>query len=126
MRARFPLSMAGLIGLTASTAPGAHHSISAQYFRGQSVTVEGTVVEFVLRNPHSEIRLRVGDAGGATAIWTLEMDDAEDIRAQGIEADTIRPGDIVVATGNPARDGSAAMFVRSMHRPADGLDYYDD
>lgn len=125
MRVRL-LVIASAVALLGSASSGAHHSISAQYDRGRSVTIEGVVIEFRLRNPHSEIRMQVQGEAGATVVWTLEMDDADDIVDQGIVADTIRPGDVVVATGNPARDGSDGLFVRTMTRPADGLEYYDD
>lgn len=115
------------VAATLIAAPSlAHHSISRHYDRNDTVTVEGVVVEFLLRNPHSQIRMEVQNASGAIEVWTLEMDDAEDILEQGIVADTIRAGDVVVATGNPARDGSGAMFVRTMMRPVDGLEYFDD
>ena len=118
--------MIGLATLLGSAPLLAHHSISRHYDRGESITLEGVVIEFLLRNPHSQIRMEVEADSGATEIWTLEMDDAEDIVRQGIVSDTIRAGDVVVATGNPARDGSGAMFVRTMTRAADGLEYYDD
>lgn len=104
----------------------AHHAISAHYDRSRSVTVGGEVIDFLLRNPHSQMRMRVEDAAGVTAVWTLEMDDVEDIVAQGIDAESFQAGDVIIATGNPARDGSAALFARSIRRPADGLQYYDD
>ena len=119
--------MTGAAALALAVPVAAHHSISRHYDRRDSVTVEGVVIEFLLRNPHSQIRMQVGDAAGQPAVvWTLEMDDAEDILEQGIVSDTIRAGDVVVATGNPARDGSEAMFVRTLTRPSDGLEYYDD
>lgn len=118
--------MIGLAALVGSAPLLAHHSISRHYDRSESITVEGVVVEFLLRNPHSQIRMEVEAESGAAEIWTLEMDDADDIVRQGIVADTIQAGDVVVATGNPARDGSGALFVRTMTRPADGLEYYDD
>ncbi|HSG63390.1 MAG TPA: DUF6152 family protein [Gammaproteobacteria bacterium] len=124
MRAR--LVVIGTVALFGSSSAFGHHSISAHYDRGRSVTIAGVVIEFLLRNPHSEIRMTVEDESGATTVWTLEMDDADDIIDQGIAADTIRAGDVVIATGNPARDGSDGLFVRTMTRPADGLEYLDD
>lgn len=125
MRAQL-VTAAGSAAFLITASAWSHHSISRHYHRGESVTVEGVVVEFVLRNPHSQIRMEVSDDAGSAAIWTLEMDDAEDLVEQGIVADTFSAGDIVVVTGNPARDGSKAMFVRELRRPADGLDYFDD
>lgn len=119
-------AVSGAAALALAAPAAAHHSISRHYDRRDSVTVEGVVIEFLLRNPHSRIRMAVEDGAGGSAVWTLEMDDAEDIVEQGIFAGSIGAGDVVVATGNPARDGSEAMFVRSLTRPSDGLEYYDD
>jgi hypothetical protein len=41
----------------------AHHSFAATYFEDKSVTIEGNVVEFDFRNPHSLLTLEVADDG---------------------------------------------------------------
>ncbi len=59
-------------------------------------------------------------------MWTLEMDDVADMAKQGIVSGTIRAGDEIVVVGNPARDGSNALFIRTLHRPADEFEYEED
>ena len=119
------LTLAGLTALV--TAPlSAHHSISLHYRSNESVMVEGVVVDVLLRNPHSQIRMEAPDASGRAAVWILELDDITDLANQGIASDTLSIGDEIQIVGHPARDGSNSLFVRRLHRPADGLDYEED
>jgi hypothetical protein len=115
----------GLVVIATTGAASAHHSISRYYDRGQRVTLEGVLAAVMLRNPHSEMRLEVR-AGEQSTRWTLELDDPGDMQEQGIGPDTLRAGDAVVVVGHPARDGSNTLFVESLRRPADGLEYFDD
>ena len=104
----------------------AHHSISGQYDPRNPVTVEGTVVEVMLRNPHSRIRMDIADASGNVQTWTLEMDDVEDMADQGVTSETLLVGDELVVLGFPARDGTQLLHIERFHRPADGLVYEED
>ena len=70
--------------------------------------------------------MEVSGSGGDAEVWRLELDDPQDLADQGIVSGTIRAGDQIVVVGNPARDGSNAMFVQRMRRPADGLEYEED
>ena len=70
-------------------------------------------------------RLEIPDASGNAEIWTLEMDDVEDMAERGITAETLLVGDEIVVFGFPARDGSRMLHIERLH-PADGLEYEDD
>jgi len=120
------LVLTGVATLLTALAAGAHHSISRHYHRNQSITVTGTVRAVLLHNPHAIMQIEVDAASGGRDIWTLEMDDPGDLAAQGIVEGTFRAGDVVVAVGNPGREDTQSMFVRTMTRPADGLEYEDD
>ena len=104
----------------------AHHSISRHYHRDQRITLEGSVIDIALINPHAEMRLQVPAGSAGTEIWQLELDDPGDLADQGIVAGTLQRGDALVVNGNPARDGSTRLFVQRFLRPADGLQYEDD
>ena len=112
--------------LVISALANAHHSISRHYQRNNEITIEGAVVDVLLRNPHSQIRIEVTDASGEPQLWTLELDEVEDMADQGIVAGTLRQDDVIIVFGYPARDGSNAMFVEELRRPSDGLYYEDD
>jgi len=112
--------------LVTAVPSNAHHSISRHYHRNQSVTLEGIVTEVVFQNPHASIHLEVQDDSEEATVWILEWDDISDLRRQDVSSDTIRIGDEVIITGNPAREATNSLYIKTIYRPADGLKYFDD
>lgn len=99
----------------------AHHSFGATYDSSQRVEIEGVVKEFVWRNPHSFLRIDVTDKGGAIKTWALEWGSISQLTEAKLTRTTLRPGDRIVVTGEPARDQSSSrLLIVSMKRPADG------
>ena len=125
MRAQI-VTAAAVATLLVAAPLSAHHSISRHYHRNQDLTVEGTVVEVLLQNPHAEILMEIAGPRGNAELWKLELDDPGDLARQGIVSGTIRAGDEIVVVGHPARDGSNSLFVERMRRPVDGLEDEDD
>jgi hypothetical protein len=111
------------LGLIAAGTPGiAHHAISAIYDSRKRVTVEGAVREFQFVNPHPFLILGVSD-GGKTLDWRLEMDNRFELIDEGMKADTLRPGDRVVASGSLSRTNPQGMYLMRLDRPSDGFRY---
>lgn len=101
----------------------AHHSISGMYDSSQRVTVAGVIAEFRFIQPHPFLVLDA-DAGKATAQrWHLEMDNHRELVPIGITKATFKPGDEVIVSGDPARNGAERLYIRLLDRPADGLRY---
>lgn len=100
----------------------AHHAIAAIYDSARRVTVEGAVREFQFVNPHPFLVIDVAD-GGKTLEWRLEMDNRFELIDVGMQADTLKRGDRVVATGNLSRTSPQAMYLMRLDRPADGFRY---
>ena len=100
----------------------AHHSISATYRENQSVTLQGQLVQFQLRNPHSFVQMMVREADGNDVRYAIEWRGAGELVTQGVRNDTLRVGDHIVVTGNPSRQ-SADHRVRltRLVRPRDGF-----
>ena len=96
---------AGFGMLVAPTALRAHHSTS-MYDMANPVTVKGTVKRFEWTNPHAFIVLEVKDAKGAVVEWEIEMMSLNHLRSYGWVRTTVKPGDIVGATGAPAKSGA--------------------
>jgi hypothetical protein len=94
-------AVACVIAATAS----AHHSISGEFDNTRQVTVEGTVKDYKLINPHTYIVVSVDGQRGSED-WTLTFGPASKlIRGSGWNDATLRPGERVTATGRPAREG---------------------
>jgi hypothetical protein len=100
----------------------AHHSFAATYQEQESTTVDGKVTEFLFRNPHCLFTLETTDANGTVTTWTAEWGGAGRVGAQGVTADTFKPGDHVIITGAPGiNPGDHRIHLKTIVRPADGL-----
>src|SRR5262245_19548979 len=97
-----------------------HHALS-EYDGSRVTTIEGTISEIRIKNPHSTLTIQA--QGGATTEdrWTLEWLAALVLKHEGVENATLKPGDRVIVTGNPSRDPTAhRLWLRTVTRPADG------
>jgi Family of unknown function (DUF6152) len=110
------------IGMFAVAVPlVAHHSFAATYDEEKSQTIEGDLVQFVFRNPHSFVHLEVGDSEGQKVRWAVEWASGSSLNGQGITRETLKFGDRVVVVGQPGRnDEDHRMRMRSITRPKDG------
>lgn len=84
----------------------AHHSFAATYFVDKEVTVEGTLTQFLYRNPHSFVKIQAPDDKGQWVTWAVEWGGGAQLNQEHVTRDTLKPGDHVVVTGNPGRDPS--------------------
>jgi len=100
----------------------AHHAISAIYDSSKQVTVEGAVREFQFINPHPFVIISVNE-GGKTLEWRLEMDNRYELINEGVKADTLKPGDRVVASGSLSRTNPQGMYLMRLDRQSDGFRY---
>jgi hypothetical protein len=101
----------------------AHHSIAAVYDSTRRTTIEGSVSQFQLVNPHPFLFVDVSDANGQTRVWKLEMDNRGELAAIGVTAHTFKPGDRVVVSGSLGRVQPETLYVLRLDRPADGFWY---
>jgi len=90
------------IALLLASTLSAHHSFSATYDTGKTVSIEGKVVQFLLRNPHSFLHIEVKDKEGKVAVYNVEWAAAGQLN--GTIAASIKAGDLVTISGNPGRD----------------------
>ena len=102
----------------------AHHSFAATYDEGKSITVDGKVVEFLYRNPHTLFSVTTTDDQGKVTKWEAEWFGAGRLGRNGVTQETFQPGDHVVLTGAPGRyDGDHRIHLKVIVRPSDGLKY---
>ena len=104
----------------ASAPADAHHSFPATYFVDQSVTIEGTVVQFLFRNPHSFVHVMAPDKDGVMQRWAVEWGAGGSLASDNISSDTLKPGDKVIIKGSPARNSADhRLRMSSIERTSD-------
>ena len=102
----------------------AHHSFSATYDTSKTVTVEGKVTQFLLRNPHSFLHVTVMDKEGKEQNWNVEWAAAGQLGGAGVTREALKVGDAVVITGNPARDpADQRLRMVTVKRTSDGFNW---
>jgi len=121
-RAFFAAAVLSAVGLVAIARVSAHHSFAATYFEDQTTKIEGDLVQFQFRNPHSYVHMEAKDDEGVVQRWTIEWGSGMQLSTQGLTATTLKVGDHVVVTGAPGRDPEDhRMRMRSIERPKDGF-----
>lgn len=112
---RHLLVIAGCSALVAAVSfPAlAHHSMSA-YDSGRSVSMKATITNFDWTNPHVQIHFEVRDDSGNVSTWMAECPSPSRLSRAGWSEDTLKSGEEVTITGNPAKDGAKEMRLESV------------
>jgi hypothetical protein len=99
----------------------AHHSFAATYFEDKTQKVEGNLVQFLYRNPHSFVHVEGPDDKGVMQRWAIEWGAGGQLGRQGVTRETLKPGDHVVIVGNPGRNpDDHRLRMVNITRPSDG------
>jgi hypothetical protein len=86
----------------------AHHGDAGRYDENV-ITLNGTIVELQMINPHSIIVLDVAD-GGKTTRWQAELGGPNALsRGFGWTRNTLKPGDKVTLLGRRVKSGAPYM-----------------
>ena len=107
-----------LLGFAAITAT-AHHAFSPVYDGKRTITVDGVVTQFRFVNPHAMMLMEVKDKTGKVVTWNVEFAGRLNLEEAGWNAQTIKPGERVKVTGNPAWKSDQRMAFVKLVR-ADG------
>ena len=111
---------AGALLVTASAY--AHHSFTATYDENSEIQIEGTLVQFMFRNPHAWVHVMAPDEDGNMVRWGVEWGGAGQLSGQGVTRESLKAGDHVIITGNPGRNPiDHRIRMRSLLRPSDGF-----
>jgi hypothetical protein len=120
MKSRLLILMFVVLCMSGVAAYG-HHSFAGTYVEDKSVTLDGTVAEFNIRNPHSFISVEVKDKDGNVTRWGGEWGGVTQLSQGGVNRFTLKIGDHIIIDGAPARDTSDhKVLVRKVVRPAAG------
>jgi hypothetical protein len=110
--------------LLISTAAYAHHSYAATYDTTKEVKIEGTLVQFELRNPHAFVTVKAKDKEGVMQRWSVEWAGVSQLDNAGIKKESLKVGDDIMITGNPSRvPGEYRLLMVNLKRPLDGFSW---
>ena len=99
----------------------AHHSFASTYFVDQTITIDGTLTQFLFHNPHSYVKVDAKDDKGQVQTWSVEWGSGAQLSQSNISRDTLQAGDRVVVTGNPGRNPEEHRIrMNKIVRPSDG------
>ena len=88
----------------------------------QSVTIQGELVAFLFRNPHSFVHIMVKEKDGSMVRYAVEWGGAGQLGGQGVTRETLKPGDHVIISGSPGRNpADHRVRMVTLHRPKDGF-----
>ncbi len=105
--------------LMSGVATYAHHSFAGTYVENKLMKIEGKVLEFNIRNPHSFILIEVTEKDGKTVRWGGEWGGVTQLSQGGVTRFTLEAGDYLIIEGAPPRDSmDKKVLVRRVSRPA--------
>lgn len=108
--------------LVAAASPALHHSFAATYDPSGTMQIEGRIIQFQFRNPHSFVHIEAPDEQGEIWRWAVEWGGTGQLGSQGVTAATLAPGDEVTVVGTPGRNPEDhRLLMRSLRRASDGF-----
>ena len=114
--------LVGAAALVAAATASAHHSFGATYEVSKQVKLDGKIVQFVYRNPHSFVHIEAPDADGKTQRWAVEWGGTAQLTAANITRESLKVGDKVVINARPSRvPNEYRVLMVNLTRPADGF-----
>jgi len=92
---------------------GAHHG-AAGYDNKNITILQGTVTEWIWRNPHSEVRFDVTDTKGDVRHWSVEAPPPTMLTERGWTKASLKPGETLTFHINAAMNGSPVGILRKV------------
>ena len=115
------LTAAAASVVLAGSAAYAHHSYAATYDVTHEIKLEGKIVQFVYRNPHSFVHVTTNDKGESQR-WAVEWSGTTQLNNAGVNKESLKVGDVVVITARPSRvAGEFRALMLTLKRPSDGF-----
>jgi Family of unknown function (DUF6152) len=104
MKYKQAASLAFLIALAMACGPVfAHHGAVGYDYTVPRKTLKGAVEQFTWQNPHTLLLLDVKDEKGNVVAWTMELNNPGNLVELGWNHNSLKPGDQVTVTFNPAK-----------------------
>jgi hypothetical protein len=113
MRSAIRLVVLGGV-LMAGVGLQAHHAVAGVYDLNKEIVLQGKLKKLNFTNPHASIELTVPNKDGTFTDWTLTTASIGVLTRQGVNKESMKPGEILKVTILPARNGNPAGFIRSL------------
>ena len=108
--------------LIAAGVASAHHSYGATYEVRKEIKLEGKLVQFVYRNPHSFVHMEAPDESGEKQRWAVEWAGTNQLANSGVTRESLKVGDQITVTARPSRvPGEYRVLMVRLVRPSDGF-----
>ena len=110
-----PASIFGVaVGLLMVSASLVEHHGNAAYDYEKTVTIKGTVTEWVLLIPHSWLKLDVTDDKGNVQHWVLEGGNTGTQSGSEWSKTVLKSGDVITVDLMPTKNGAAVGRIRQV------------
>ena len=110
------MALAAVCGASFGMSAWGHHSHNNYVI--DFMTVEGTVTEVHLLNPHSWVYIEINGENDEPVLWALEATSLSGLERNGITPETIEVGDRIRARCHQLKDGANGCllgFLTPMH-----------
>ena len=104
---RRAVSAIAVVAFAAASPLMAHHSWPVD--TSKAVTVSGTITSYEWGNPHVMMGLDVKVANGTIEKWNVGGPSTTRMEANGWDKSTLKPGDVITATGYQFTDGQKIL-----------------
>lgn len=101
----------------------AHHSFGDFYLESDSVEIEGTIVEFQYKNPHSWVFVEAPDPFGQEKVYGAEWVSTSQLERAGITKNTLKVGDRVRIWGSPSKKPTETRIHLKRMQRSDGWEW---
>ena len=113
MRTKLAVVFAAAAILLALSAPlFAHHGAAS--FDDKTITLKGTVTEWVWSNPHCFLKFDVKDQGGTVKNWAVETQAPSTMVQWGWSRTSFKAGDEVTVSLQPVKNGAPIGSTRTV------------
>jgi hypothetical protein len=103
-----------LVGVCAVSTPVFAHHGNASYDFEKTVTLKGTVTQWVWSNPHCLLKFDVTDEKGAVQHWITEASSPVDMLRIGWTSNALKPGDEITIDVMPSKNGIPVGRIRQV------------
>lgn len=95
----------------------AHHGTGVAYETEKTVSLKGTVTDWLWANPHCGLLFDVTQDNGEVVHWGAELGNPHQESGAGYSKDSFKVGDKITVTGHPARSGAPRLTLSRVVLP---------